>query len=376
MRGATINKRLLALRDRAPEIAISDADRLVIFSDIHMGDGGRQDDFLRNGPMFRTVLERYYEQKEFRLILNGDIEELQRFYPGPIYDKWVDIYEILGRFKDRGALYKLAGNHDLELLVKKRNPLEIPIHESLRLVYNDSDILLLHGHQAYRYVKAFILLSGLLLRFVANPLGIKNYSVAFNSRKKYRVERRVYRFAKSRKVLAVIGHTHRPLFESLSRQDRLKFHIEQLCRLYPQAERRKKESGETNPGEQGGTAGSDFQETQSGNGGAGESLSVRAGCALSVQLRVLHRQERNHGSGNRGGAHGPGSLVRPAAQQPAFPGGLRSGSRRCRARLDRPAPARAGRRARLPATTWGQRLFPGGSEQRYPGLYLQGFSCH
>ena len=242
MRGATINKRLLALRDRAPEIAISDADRLVIFSDIHMGDGGRQDDFLRNGPMFRTVLERYYEQKEFRLILNGDIEELQRFYPGPIYDEWVDIYEILGRFKDRGALYKLAGNHDLELLVKKRNPLEIPIHESLRLVYNDSDILLLHGHQAYRYVKAFILLSGLLLRFVANPLGIKNYSVAFNSRKKYRVERRVYRFAKSRKVLAVIGHTHRPLFESLSRQDRLKFHIEQLCRLYPQAAEEEKES--------------------------------------------------------------------------------------------------------------------------------------
>jgi predicted phosphodiesterase len=235
MRGATITNRLLAIYKRAPEITISDTDRLVIFSDVHMGDGGKQDDFLRNGPMFRTVLERYYEQRGFGLILNGDVEELQRFYQGPIHDKWVDIYEILGRFKERDALYKLAGNHDLELLVKKRNPLDIPIHEAIRLVYKESDIFLLHGHQAYRYMKAFILLSGLLLRFVANPLGIKNYSVAFDSRKKYRVERRVYRFAKSRKVLAVIGHTHRPLFESLSRLDRLKFHIERLCRLYPQA---------------------------------------------------------------------------------------------------------------------------------------------
>jgi hypothetical protein len=49
------------------------------------------------------------------------------------------------------------------------------------------------------------------------------------------VEKRVYDFAKDKKILAMIGHTHRPLFESLSRIDTLKFKIEKMCRRYPWA---------------------------------------------------------------------------------------------------------------------------------------------
>jgi hypothetical protein len=71
------------------------------------------------------------------------------------------------------------------------------------------------------------------VRYIAHPLGIKNYSVAFNSRKRYYFEKRVYEFAREKKILALIGHTHRPLFESLSRIDSLKFNIERYCRRYP-----------------------------------------------------------------------------------------------------------------------------------------------
>jgi hypothetical protein len=67
---------------------------------------------------------------------------------------------------------------------------------------------------------------------VANPLMIRNYSVAHNSRKQYSIEKKVYHYSSFRKRLSIIGHTHRPLFESLSKYERLKFKIEQLCREY------------------------------------------------------------------------------------------------------------------------------------------------
>jgi hypothetical protein len=70
---------------------------------------------------------------------------------------------------------------------------------------------------------------------LANPLRITNYTVAANSRKRFRTERRVYDFATRHKVAAVIGHTHRPLFESMSKADSLQFEIERLCRKYPKS---------------------------------------------------------------------------------------------------------------------------------------------
>jgi len=45
----------------------------------------------------------------------------------------------------------------------------------------------------------------------------------------------VYAFARAHRRLVLIGHTHRPLFESLSRLDALRFRIEELCRQVPSA---------------------------------------------------------------------------------------------------------------------------------------------
>jgi hypothetical protein len=42
--------------------------------------------------------------------------------------------------------------------------------------------------------------------------------------------------------LSIIGHTHRPLFESLGRFDYIKFEIERLCRKYPESSGESRES--------------------------------------------------------------------------------------------------------------------------------------
>jgi len=50
------------------------------------------------------------------------------------------------------------------------------------------------------------------------------------------VERRIYDFSRGSGIVSVIGHTHRPLFESLSKYDRLRYDIERLCAEYCGAE--------------------------------------------------------------------------------------------------------------------------------------------
>ena len=94
-------------------------------------------------------------------------------------------------------------------------------------------IFLFHGHQATIFFERFNGVAGFFLRYVANTLRIPNMPVVYESRKKYLTEHRVYAFSSSRKVVSIIGHTHRPLFESLSKIDTLRFRIEQLCRDYP-----------------------------------------------------------------------------------------------------------------------------------------------
>jgi UDP-2,3-diacylglucosamine pyrophosphatase LpxH len=220
-----------------PAVNISDSDDLVIFSDLHMGDGSKMDDFLHNGPLFQYILEHYYEKKNYKLILNGDIEELYRFSLKAVASRWQELYKVFKRFNNRRSLFKLVGNHDFQLSLLKRSSEDIPILEALKLRYHDHYILIFHGHQAsQRFYNGLHWLINIVFRFFANSLRIKNYSVAQNKRKKYKIEKRVYDFARIMKIMALIGHTHRPLFESLSKQETLKFKIENLCREYPAAD--------------------------------------------------------------------------------------------------------------------------------------------
>lgn len=221
------------LYDSSEKLDCGKKERYVIFSDLHMGDGSAKDDFRQNSQLFKTALAGYYSKKGYSAILNGDVEELQRFKLSNIKTKWKEIYDIFDEFKKDGKLYKLIGNHDLALcLPENQDADDINILHSLTLKSQAGDILIFHGHQASMTYKKLNKLVGYTLRYLANPLRIKNYSVAHNSRKKYAIERMVYHHASFNKRVSIIGHTHRPLFESLSKAERLKFRIEQLCRQY------------------------------------------------------------------------------------------------------------------------------------------------
>jgi UDP-2,3-diacylglucosamine pyrophosphatase LpxH len=214
----------------SPVKQLTQKDKIVIFSDLHMGDGSKRDDFLHNADLFATVLEKQYLQKDYTLILNGDIEELQRFSYDQIYTQWKNVYTLFNAFASHKRLYKIIGNHDHALILKPNKASPYSHINSLLLKYKEYSLFVFHGHQASLYYTKHNWLIEFALRYVANPLGIQNYSVAHNSRKQYKIEKRVYTYSSSRKIASLIGHTHRPLFESLSKRDYLEYEIEKLIR--------------------------------------------------------------------------------------------------------------------------------------------------
>ena len=208
--------------------------RYVIFADLHMGNGAKADDFLHNSALFNSALANHYLPNEYDLILNGDVEELARYRLAAIMRRWSTTYELFSRFQRRGTLHRLVGNHDLELMEGQDDRFDI--QEALRFSYKNNTIFIFHGHQSSLFYSRNIEWVDLVLRYAANPLRISNYTISHNSRKRFAMERRVYRFAASKKILSIVAHTHRPLFESMNKSDSIKFEIESLCRDYSDAE--------------------------------------------------------------------------------------------------------------------------------------------
>ncbi|MFZ9044632.1 MAG: metallophosphoesterase [Cyclobacteriaceae bacterium] len=227
-----VYKNLEQLFNEAESETLGPTDKWVIFSDLHMGDGSSTDDFKSNSDLFEKVLGQHYLPEGYKLFLNGDVEELQRFSINKIVKKWSHIYDLFKQFTAETSLVKSIGNHDLELSITKNYPFDFRTVDAYRLMWKDQPIFLFHGHQASKNYQKHNQLIGFTLKFIADPLGIKSYSVSHDSKKQYNIEKRVYHLSSFKKWVSVIGHTHRPLFESLHKVDRLKFLIEQLCRDY------------------------------------------------------------------------------------------------------------------------------------------------
>ena len=237
-------RRLERIFDAAPVRPLHDEDKLVIFSDLHVGGRRRGDDFRRNAELFMRVLNEYYWPKGYTLILNGDIEELQKFNMPIIEQRWHELFAIFERFQAAGRLIKIIGNHDLELSTGRFNSINNELLEALRLEYKGQTLFLIHGHQAGDIYHRYNEVIGFLVKYIAYPLGIRNRTAAHDSKRRYTVERRIYRFSHLKGVLSIIGHTHRPLFEGLNKRDSIRFSIERILRDYPEMAEEKKQSAQ------------------------------------------------------------------------------------------------------------------------------------
>lgn len=233
MKQAEFDQTVRALEAGAASEPLSGAGRLVFMSDFHMGDGSTRDDFRRNRELVAGVLASYYLPGGWRLVLNGDIEELHKFSPAVIRATYPEHYELFSAFRRDGRLVKIVGNHDLALLLEPEY--EYPLLDALRLDAPEGRILAFHGHQSRKLYGKHHRLSDLLVRYFVSPLRIPAFDKPRESRRRYRAERRIYRASKNLGAVIIAGHTHRPLFESHSKYDSMRWNIESLLRDYTRA---------------------------------------------------------------------------------------------------------------------------------------------
>ncbi|WP_421764202.1 metallophosphoesterase [Ekhidna sp.] len=168
-------RKLDKLYEQSPTLDIHSKKKWVIFSDLHMGDGGSTDDFKQNANLFTSALKSYYLKGDHALILNGDVEELQRFQLKKIVNSWKEVYRLFDQFNFKYSLFKTVGNHDLELQLMRNLPFNYKLYDSLRLRFGNDNLFVFHGHQASKKYQEHNELIGFTLKYFANPLGIKSY---------------------------------------------------------------------------------------------------------------------------------------------------------------------------------------------------------
>lgn len=223
-------KRLEKLFKESKKISIDSKDKFIIFSDLHIGNGGFNDDFNPNSQLLIHILNNHYFSKGYKLILNGDVEELYKFSYKDIYNRWSEFYQMLDKYNSENRLFKIVGNHDYELKLNPHLQTQYELLDSLILEYKKKNIFIFHGHQTSSKIEQYSKLALFLVKYIFRT--VSNKSVPIDNNKKYLTEEISYKFSSHNRLISILGHTHRPLFESLSKIDSLKLTIENLCRQY------------------------------------------------------------------------------------------------------------------------------------------------
>lgn len=210
--------------------------RFIIFSDQHKGRKNGADDFMSAERNYLEAL-RFYDEKKFHLISLGDCEELWENTMMQVLKYNEVSFQAEKKFIDRKAFTKVVGNHDLDweidalapALLKKMYGTAVPVLQGIMLQSTfDKKILHIfctHGHQGDLqsdgnwFSKFFITKIWAPLQAF---LRINPNTPAYDKQLKTAHNRMMYQWASEQKDLILItGHTHQPVFGSLTRFERL-----------------------------------------------------------------------------------------------------------------------------------------------------------
>ena len=199
-------------------------DRYVIFSDVHKGNGtSGLDDFRHNEALYCEALNHYLDN-DYRLILNGDIEECWKSPLSDIMETYDSTaFEVERQFAARGPDFYMRtyGNHDDDWANPKKvdrylSPIlrrQIKVYPSIRL---GSRIMIAHGHQGDLTSDRLARVSRRVVRRIWKPLQhllkLKMPGkVAGNNPIQSNRDRYLHQWAVKNRQLLIAGHTHRAL---------------------------------------------------------------------------------------------------------------------------------------------------------------------
>ncbi|MBZ4189121.1 metallophosphoesterase [Niabella beijingensis] len=214
----------------------STADRIIIFSDQHKGARNGADDFMMAATTYLAALD-YYNERQFRFINLGDCEELWENTLNRVRKNNREQFAAETAFVQRDAFIKIIGNHDLywgndplagleleSLYGRKLKAYEGVILNTV-IKGKELRIFCTHGHQGDAnsdgnwFTKFFI--SRIWGPF-QSYLRINPNEPSNNAYKKTVHNEIMYEWsAEQDHILLITGHTHQPVFESLTHIERL-----------------------------------------------------------------------------------------------------------------------------------------------------------
>jgi UDP-2,3-diacylglucosamine pyrophosphatase LpxH len=221
---------------KGPVISFDHTSRFIIFSDQHKGAKDGSDDFSFSEKNYLAAL-RYYNEQSFHLINLGDCEELWENNVLTVKKHNAASFEAEKLFLNRNAYIKVFGNHDLYW---DNDPLSgvtlqaifgtsVKIHEGviLKTTVNDQplSIFLTHGHQGDKQSDGNWF-SNWFISTIWAPLQIflelNLNTPAYDNNLKTVHNQYMYEWvAPLKNTLLITGHTHQPVFVSLTYLERL-----------------------------------------------------------------------------------------------------------------------------------------------------------
>jgi predicted phosphodiesterase len=206
-------------------------DKFIIFSDQHKGARDGADIFSKADHNYLAALA-YYDKNDFFYINLGDSEELWENLLVSIKRHNKATFEAEKKFVARKGFVKIFGNHDLywdndplaQVNLESIYGQKVVIHEGavLKTMINNKPLIiyLTHGHQGDLqsdgnwFSKWFV--SDIWGPFQAY-LRINPNTPANNDQLKTDHNRIMYEWSSKRKnIILITGHTHQPVFRSLT----------------------------------------------------------------------------------------------------------------------------------------------------------------
>lgn len=227
---------------RGQLIKLDAAHRIILFSDQHKGNRSHQDDFTLSEQNYLAALN-YYNEQNFLLCSMGDSEELWKNMLHEVVKYNKENFAAEKRFLDRNAYIKLFGNHDLYwdndplagFTLEKIYGQKIRVYEGIifevRVKEQQLNLLITHGHQGDLQSDG----NWFSKWFVSNIWGpiqsflrINPNTPAYDNQLKSEHNQIMYEWtAKQNNLALVTGHTHQPVFNSLTHLERTYIRIDE-----------------------------------------------------------------------------------------------------------------------------------------------------
>ena len=221
-------------------------DRYVIFSDLHKGTRHpKTDDFHRKDAFYCDAL-RYYHGQDYRLVLNGDIEEGWK----DSYDQIVDAYEGTAFAMEREfashpqRYFRTFGNHDDSWADPRLVDRYLkPVFGALKVypaIVLGQRIIIAHGHQGDFNSDRTSWISQRVIRYVWRPLqyltGLQNQRRDSRNHTEYSPrDSHLAAWARANRMILIAGHTHRPMLTMLNGENASVHYLNDGCAVHDDA---------------------------------------------------------------------------------------------------------------------------------------------